>query len=374
MGIDFKNQKALYEQIENDIKSKISNGELNIGDQIGSQHQLSEEYNVSLITVKRALANLISEGILFSRVGKGTYVARKGKAVDISKHKSIGLVLRDLRHPFFSLIVQSIEAKAYQMGYNLLLSSSSGKQEKEEAQITHFENIGVEGLIIASMNLMYRATENIISLHKRNFPYVMVSYVKDPFIYYIGTDNERGAYMATEHLIKLNYKKIGYVNGGKGNLLGILRQKGYKKALKDYGFKVDNNLIFDLGLNADRFKSGFELAENFKSFKTVPDALFFYTDLAALGFQQAAINSGLKIPGDIALIGFDDIDLAKYAPSPLTTIKQNTEKIGALAVESIINRMEGKETPVRVILEPELVIRNSCGATQREDKNKKAAV
>jgi DNA-binding LacI/PurR family transcriptional regulator len=374
MGIDFKNQKALYEQIENDIKSKIFRGELNIGDQIGSQQQLSKEYNVSLITVKKALANLISEGILFSRIGKGTYVARKGKAVDISKHKSIGLVLRDLRHPFFSLIVQSIEAKAYQSGYNILLSSSSGKQEKEEGQIAHFENIGVDGLIIASMNLMYRATENIINLHKRNFPYVMVSYMKDPFIYYIGTDNEKGAYLAVEHLIKLNYKKIGYVSGGNGNLLGMLRQKGYKKALKDYGFKIDKNLLFNLGLDADRYKSGFALGMNFKSLKTVPDALFFYSDLAALGFQQGAINSGLKIPGDVGIVGFDDIDLAKYAHSPLTTIRQNTEKIGELAVESIINRIEGKDTPVRVLLEPELIVRNSCGASKEINKNEKAAV
>lgn len=374
MGIDFKSQKALYEQIENDIKAKISKGELNIGDQIGSQHQLSKEYNVSLITVKRALANLIGEGILFSRVGKGTYVARKGKAVDISKHKSIGLVLRDLKHPFFSLIVQSIEAKAYQLGYNVLLSSSSGKQEKEEGQITHFENIGVEGLIIASMNLMYRATENIINLHKRKFPYVMVSYVKDPFIYYVGTDNEKGAYIATEHLIKLNYKKIGYVNGGKGNLLGMLRRNGYKKALKDYGHKINDNFLFNLDLNADRFKSGFELGINFKNLKNAPDALFFYTDLAALGFQQGIINSGLKIPDDIAVVGFDDIDLAKYAPSPLTTIKQNTEKIGELAVESIINRMENNDSPVRVLLEPELIIRSSCGSSQKISKDKKTAV
>ena len=101
MGLNFKNPLALYEQIENDIKSKINKGELKIGDQIRSQSQLSKEYNVSLITVKKALSNLINKGILFSRVGKGTYIARKAKAVDISKHKSIGLVLRDLRHPFF---------------------------------------------------------------------------------------------------------------------------------------------------------------------------------------------------------------------------------------------------------------------------------
>ncbi|MEO8398699.1 MAG: GntR family transcriptional regulator [Ignavibacteriaceae bacterium] len=373
MGIDFKDPKSLYEQIENDIKSKIASGKLNVGDQINSQSQLSKEYDVSLITVKKALSNLINEGVLFSRIGKGTYVARKSKTLDFSKNKSIGLVLRDLRHPFFSLIVHSVEEKAYELGYNILLSNSSGRLEKEESQIKHFENIGVEGLIIASMSLVYRATDNIIKLHKRKFPYVMVSYMEDPFIYYVGTDNENGAYLATEHLIKLGYKNIGYVNGGKGNLLGLLRMKGYEKALRAHKIKVNKKLIYTLDLLRDRFKSGYELGKNFKDLNPPPDALFFYSDLAALGFQQGIILSGLKVPDDIAVVGFDDIEMAKYAPSPLTTVQQDTNKIGALAIESVINRINGIKTPVRLILEPKLQIRSSCGVMLKMNKNKALA-
>ncbi len=368
MGLNFKNPLALYEQIENDIKSKINKGELKIGDQIRSQSQLSKEYNVSLITVKKALSNLINEGILFSRVGKGTYIARKAKAVDISKHKSIGLVLRDLRHPFFSMIVHSVEEKAYQVGYNILLSNSSGRIDKEESQISHFEDIGVSGLVIASMSLLYRATDNIIKLHKGNFPYVMVSYMEDPDIYYVGTDNEKGAFMATEHLIKLGYERIGYVNGGEGNLLGLLRKKGYEKALKKYQKEMNSKLIFNLSLTEDRFKSGYKLSKEFLNLNIKPDALFFYTDLAALGFQQGVTDLGLKVPDDVAIVGFDNIDLSKYASAPLTTIEQNANKIGELAVESVIKRIEGKETSVRTILEPKIIIRSSCGASLKNEK------
>ncbi|HSR18162.1 MAG TPA: substrate-binding domain-containing protein, partial [Ignavibacteriaceae bacterium] len=157
--------------------------------------------------------------------------------------------------------------------------------------------------------------------------------------------------------------RIGYVNGGEGNLLGLVRKKGYEKALKDYKRKMDSKLIFNLPLEGDRFKSGYELGRNYLKLNPLPDALFFYSDLAALGFQKGVIDLGLKVPGDVALVGFDDIDLAKYASSPLTTIKQNTDKIGELAMESVINRIEGKETPVRTILEPELIIRESCGAS-----------
>jgi DNA-binding LacI/PurR family transcriptional regulator len=366
MGIDFKNPTALYEQIESDIKIKISDGRIKVGGQIGSQHQLAKEYNVSLITVKRAISNLINEGILFSRVGKGTYVARKSKSVDLSKHRTIGLVLRDLRHPFFSLVVHSVEEKAYRLGYNVLLSNSSGRIDKEESQISHFENIGVDGLIIASMSLVYRATDNLIKLHNRKFPYVMVSYMKDPFIYYVGTDNEKGGFLAAEHLAKIGHKRIGYVTGGKGNLLSMLRKKGYDKALKHYGIIPEKKYIFNLELGGDRYKSGYELAVKFKDMKDRPDALCFYSDLAALGFQQGAIDSGIHIPGDLAIVGFDDIDIAKFAPSPLTTIRQDTHRIGSLAVDSIISRIEGKETTVRMILEPELIVRSSCGYSIKE--------
>lgn len=361
MALDFHKSTSFYEQIEDDIKSRITSGELRIGDRIDSQSELCKKYDVSLITVKRALSNLINEGILFSRVGKGTYVARKSKSVDFSLHKSIGLVLKDFQHPFFSLIVHSVEERAYEKGYNVLLSNSSGNIAKEENQISHFEKMGVDGLVIASMNYTYRPSDQIRRLHDKNIPYIMISYVQDADIYYVGSDHERGAYLATEHLIELGYKNIGYVNAEKDNLLGLLRKKGYEKALNDHDVKFDKKLVYNLRQSKDRFESGYQVGLRFKDFDPKPDALFFYTDLAALGFMQAITDLGYKVPQDVAIIGFDDIYGAKLAPVPLTTVRQNTERIGEIAVNSIINRIEGKGVSVRTILEPRLVVRSSCG-------------
>jgi GntR family transcriptional regulator, arabinose operon transcriptional repressor len=373
MGIDFNKPVALYEQIENDIRAKIISGELKIGDKIGSQSELSKKYNVSLITVKRAVSNLINEGILFGRIGKGTYVARKTSSINHSIHKTIGLVLRDLRHPFFSLVVQSVEERAYQMGYNVLLSNSSGKIEKEEAQITHFENIGVDGLVIASMNLKYRASDKIKQLHENGFPYIMVSYMDDHDIYFVGTDNEKGAYLATEHLIKLGYENIGYINVEKNNLLGTVRKKGYEEALINYGREVSQDLVHNLESGMDRFEAAYKLGLRYNEFKLKPDALFFYSDVVALGFQKGITELGLRVPDDLAIVGYDDIYGAKLASSPLTTIRQASEKIGEIAVDSIIKRIEGKNVPLRVILEPRLIIRSSCGfdIKQKYSKNLK---
>ena len=361
MSIDFNKPTPLYEQIEDDIKMKIASGELKVGDNVGSQSELSKEYGVSLITVKKALSNLGSEGILFSRIGKGTYVARRNKSINLSMHKTIGLVLRDLQHPFFSLIVHSVEESAYRMGYNVLLSNSSGNIEKEEGQITHFQDIGVDGLIIASMNLKYRASDKIRELHDEKFPYVMVSYVDDKDIYFVGTDNQKGAFLATEHLINMGYKKIGYISSESGNLLGLVRRGGYEKALLENGIGVDENLIHHIRADKDRFESAYRLGLNFNDFNPRPDALFFYSDLVALGFQKGLAEIGVKIPDDLAIVGFDDIYGSKLAQTPLTTVGQPAHKIGEVAIDSIVKRIEGKDVPVRIIMEPRLIIRSSCG-------------
>lgn len=368
MGVDFNTPTPLYRQIADDIKAKIASGQIKSGDQLGSQQELAKEYGVSLITVKKALAELIHEGVLFSRVGKGTYVAaRKRVAIDLSRHKTIGLVLRDLKSPFFSLIVHSVEEKASEKGYNLLLSNSKDRLDKEENQIRHFRHIGVSGLIIASMSRIYRATNTIRKLHQEHFPYVFVSYMEDEDIFYVGTDHEYGAFLATEHLIKLGHNKIGYISGEEGNLLSELRKKGYRRALQQYGKPFEESLVFrsfSKGEEED-YQSGYEIGLRFLKLAQKPDAVFAYKDLAALGFQQALLDHSVKVPGEVAIVGFDDIERGQYAPVPLTTVHQPTAEIGANAVETLIKRIEGKEAVTRTILKPKLIVRESCGAQLR---------
>ncbi len=366
--IDFNNPIPLYKQVEDNIRAKIANGILKPGDKIGSHHELVKEYDVSLITVKKALSNLVNEQILFSRVGMGTYVAeKKVNNNNLVDQKTIGLVLRDLNHPFFSLIVQSIEQKAYELGYTLLLSSSSGNIKKEEAQINHFRKLGVDGLIIASLSLEYRATDYLQKLHKENFPYIMVSYMHDPDYWYIGSDHELGGYLATEHMIKLGYKSIGYVHVGAGNLLSEVRKNGYYRALTEYQINFNSERIFYLSnepfdTGSDRFNRGYNFGKQFNCLAERPEALVIYSDSVALGFLKACNENQINVPSDVGIIGFDDIDVAKHASTPLTTIRQNYDKIGAGAVEILQKRIDGIDIGNRTIFKPTLVVRDSCGA------------
>lgn len=366
MAIDVKNPTPLYQQIANEIKAKIKSGELKVGDAIGSHSELTAQCGVSVITVKKALSDLIKEGYLYSRVGKGTFVARKFASINLSRQKTLGLVLRDLTNPFFSLIAHSAEKRADALGYNLLLCSSVGRIDKEEILISRFETMGVDGVIVASLSQTYRATDEIKRLHQSGFPYIMVSYIHEPDLWYVGTDHERGAYLATDHLLNCGYKHVGYVTGGKQNLLSKLRQKGYERALAEKERRISKDLIFEIDERKSRFESGWEVGRKIARLTKKPDALFVYSDVVALGVMKGLVDGGLHIPSDVAIVGFDDIERAQYAEVPLTTIHQPTEEIGAKAIEILIERIEGKAPSVKTILQPSLIVRESCGQHRRK--------
>jgi len=306
--IDFDRPTPLYEQIVEDLRRRIETGEFKPLDQIGTQSELSHAYGVSLITVKNAVSRLVREGLLTARAGRGIFVSRLPKVrVDLKGHGIIGLVLRDLKHPYFSMIVHSVEQRAYELGFNILLSDSSGSFEKEEGQIDRFKSLGVNGLIIASLSLEYRATEYIQRLHREDFPYVMVSYIHDPDFWYVGSDHELGGYMATEHLIRLGYRSIGYVHPGQVNLLAEVRKNGYRRALLENNLPHNSEHTYDacsdeFGPGADRYQLGVAFARKFAAMEQRPEALFFYNDMVALAFIQTASELGIRSNRDLPTI------------------------------------------------------------------------
>ncbi len=362
MGIDHKNSMALYLQIVDDISRQIALGKIKPGEKIRSQSILAREYGVSLITIKKALYELIREGLLYSRVGKGTYVSEASPLTEQREFKSIGFVLTDMNSPFFSRILKSVEKGVSEYGYSLMLSSSENRLEKEEYLIQDYRDLGVRGLIIASMSHIYTATPAIRQLDKEGFPYVVVSYITDPDIFFVGTDHELGGYLACNHLITSGYKRIGFINGEIGNLCGEARFQGYRRALEENRISLKKEYLYNLprGGEWNDFQSGYEIGQFFSQTTDRPQAVFAYNDLTALGFQKAVMEKGLRIPEDIAVVGFDNIDASGTAPIPLTTVHQPTEQIGSLAVKVLADQQKGEVAQKRYILKPELVIRESA--------------
>jgi len=364
MSIDFQNSTPLYVQIIKDIKRKISSAKLKEGEQLKSHKLLAEEYGVSLITIKGALSTLIDERFLYSRVGKGTFVAPKDEKISNGLN-SVGLVLQDVKNPFFSQIAHTVEETAYIKNYSVLLSNSANQANKEEGQIENFIKMGVKGIIIASFAKEAHAPQIVRSLHEQNFPYMMVSFTSDEDIWYVGSDNEQGAIMGTEHLISLGHTKIGYLNSPRNNALGMVRQLGFEQALAKHGISFNPDFVLRTVNESIRqdFGAGVTLANQFYEMQNKPTAFFSYNDLSAIGFIRRVTELGYSVPEDIAIVGFDDIQQAEFAPIPLTTIRQDVERIGQIAIDKLISRIEGKETPDhRTLITPELIIRDSCGA------------
>jgi LacI family transcriptional regulator len=224
------------------------------------------------------------------------------------------------------------------------------------------ESKGVDGIIFTSAHM---GDPNIIGLAEEGFPIILVNRrtyhptVRDK-VDYIGVDNIRGGFLAVEHLIKLGHKRVGVIGGSSESSVGFERLEGGKKALATYGLEV----IGDYFLEGDFLRgSGYQGGKRFLEMEKPPTAIFATNDYMALGTYQAIMEGGIKVPEEIALIGFNDIEFTSMKGIELTTIGQKKYEMGALAVKTLVERIEGRKggPPEEIILEPELIIRKTCG-------------
>jgi DNA-binding LacI/PurR family transcriptional regulator len=371
LAIDHAKQIPLYKQIIEDIKRQIGAGRLKPGDQLPSNAELAKTYNVSLITVKNALADLIRDGFLYGRVGRGTFVADADQFATSPTAGNIGFVLTNFSNPFFTGILHHIESRIVDFGYRLLVSYSSDNVKKEDHQIRHFQDLNVKGLIVASTEHINRVSDSIRELHESKFPYVMVSYVEDPSIHYVGTDHEHGAFLATEYLLRGGCSRPAFLNAEQGNPLGKLRRKGFMKALQSYGLEYHQEFEFHFSMPGHDFQSGYQFGRIFSELSEKPDGIFTFNDHSALGFERAATEAGLNIPDDVALIGFDDVAFDAPPPVALTTIRQPADEIALRAMQMLNDQIEARAFSHRIILNPKLIVRDSCRNCKFDSKTQR---
>jgi LacI family transcriptional regulator, galactose operon repressor len=363
LSIDPGAAMPLYQQVAAHIRRQVIAGEMPVGTQLLPHRELAIEYDVSIMTINKALSILVSEGVLHSRVGRGTFVAVRPAPHGVRVGGTFGFVLSDLSSPFFSLVAHAAQQRADAMGYGLLFSSSSNRLDREDEQIRRFRNIGVNGLIIVSMSRTYRISEPIKELHDAGFPYVMVSYTAGEDVPFIGLDLAQAGYLAGRHLLGMGRRRIGYVGDRFGSIMCELRGRGLRRALEEVGLVLEPRFQYEYPLDGEwnDYKSGFAVGEHIAELSDRPDAMFVFNDLGALGFQDALLDRGIRVPEDIAIVGLDDIELAARARVPLTTVKQPVDRIGELAVDTLIARVLGETPPLRQLLDPTLIVRRSSG-------------
>jgi LacI family transcriptional regulator len=284
------------------------------------------------------------------------------RALASQRSWTIGLVLPlsvtlFFTDPYYSHLTKGIAQACNQYNYTLALFLV-GTKEDEEKIFPRVSRKGLlDGVIVQSG---HHGEQQIIGhLHDAKMPLVVAG---RPFrsdnVSYIDIDNVNAAFIAVAHLIRLGNKRIGTIAGPQHSTVGLDRKAGYVKALNERGFSIDESLIVE----GDFTESGGYYAMK-KLLSAKPDAVFAASDVMALGAMRAVRESGLSIPDDVAFVGFDDLPIATLSDVQLTTIRQPVAQFGAKAVDTLIDLVEnGINPPRHIIMETELVIRESCGA------------
>ncbi|MEP6733751.1 MAG: GntR family transcriptional regulator, partial [bacterium] len=360
MQIDADTLAPLYQQVAADIRRQVVSGEMPVGSQIPPHRDLAVLYGVSIITINKALAGLVSEGVLYSHVGRGTFVmVRPASTSGSAASTTIGFVLRDLSSPFFSLVAHGAQERADSLGVGILFASSSNRLDREEEQLRRLRTLGVHGLIVVSMSRTSRLSESIQLLHDADFPYVMVSYTTGDDVPYVGVDLAEAGRLAAQHLLAQGRKRFGYVIDKVGSLNGELRVSKYRQTIADAGLTIDPAFVFEYPFEGEwnDYKSGYAVGEQIASLPTRPDAMFAFNDLGALGMLDALTDAGVRVPDDVAIVGLDDIEMAARSRVPLTSVRQPVNEIGARALDFVLSRIRGEHPQRRQLLQPELIVR-----------------
>jgi len=324
--------------------------------------------NVSHTTVSRALNN--KSRIRNETREKILSIARElnyqpnfiARSLVMKRTKTFGLVITTIANPFYNELAQGIETTARGLGYNIIFCSTHSDLSIEKQSIDMLRSKGVDGIIFSSAHM---GDPNIVELAEEGFPIVLVNRrtyhpVVKAKVDYVGVDNILGGFLAVEHLIKLGHKRIGMIGGSSESSVGFERLEGGKKALTIYGLEPMAGYFLDGNFLKE---SGYRGAMKFLKMTDPPTAIFATNDYMALGAYQAVIEEGLKIPEDIALVGFNDIEFTAMKGIELTTIGQKKYEMGTIAVKTLVEKIEGKKTgpSEEIILEPELIIRKTCG-------------
>ena len=336
-----------------------------------SLKDIAEALNVSKTLVSLVLNNKANEWGISEETQKKVrkkaeelnyYPNQMARGLRTGKSNIIGLVVADISNPFYAKISRTIEQEVARLGYHLLVCSSDEVEEKENKLIELLrDRQRVEGLIVATTQ---QNADQFNQLKKQQYPLVLIDRKLPGFACsYVGVDNIKGAYQMVDHLIKMGMRKIGMVNVTPSHLSSLNeRVEGYKEALKKNGIRFSNEWIQSVSYQ-DIGNTTINAVNNLLSPAVGAEAIFTINNYVAINCLQATHKMKKRIPEDVAIVCFDDLDAFNFSHPPLTTVAQPVEQIGEEAVKLLMKQIDGKKFSVQEkILPTKLVIRESCGS------------
>ena len=288
----------------------------------------------------------------------GYTINQAARTLRMQRAKTILTAMPGIGNPFYSTILDAVVTTATSRGYGVLVTGRLG-DDPARWLADYFQSNRADGLLLFDGFLDTRRLHAITGVNAQLPLVAAYDELPDPQINSVITDNLQAAERAVQHLCDLGHRKIGHISGPSRNTFPNERLVGFRKAMFEHRLEVREDWIFAGDYNME---SGRAAAAHFKGLKEMPTAIFSGNDEMAIGLIAALRRDGIECPRDISVIGFDDITISEnYAP-PLTTMRQPREKIGRIAAETLINILEGNvlsSDPVRVLLQSELVVRES---------------
>lgn len=317
---------------------------------------------VSPITVSRALhggsvAVATRERVLAAAAQLGYLPNLLARGLVQNRTSTVGMVIVELANPFFAPMVSAVETVAAKRGSLVVIGESARSEQRERQYVDRFRQLRVGGIIVTPAT---RRVDHLEAIRGAGTPVVVMSRRWEDGDF-VTADNGAGGRMAARHLLSRGHRRIGLVTPeGPMDTSFQDRLRGFRQVLASAGVSVPP--AWDVRTKATRIEDGIEAADGLLSVARRPAAVFAMTDRMAMGLIQRLLAGGVRIPDEIAVLGYDDIPFASCCQVPLTTVRIPVQQVGDLAAECLFDRMDGRGSPRhrQQLLAPEMVVRASC--------------
>ncbi|HTY37960.1 MAG TPA: LacI family DNA-binding transcriptional regulator [Bacteroidota bacterium] len=323
---------------------------------------VARKANVAVITVSRALNNKpdinpATRSRILKIARDLNYTADSlARGLVTRKSHTIAVIIPDNVDSFYATVVQGIGDQCREHGYGIFLWNTNDSAEKELEHLRQAREKRTDGILIYPVQKDLRYLDE---LQRSPVPFVFLNrHSDDPSHDYVMSDNAHGAYLAVHHLLQRGHKNITYVCAKPDASSGKERIAGSRKAIAEAGLAPDSLQVLPCEESID---SSYTLVRKLLAGPKRPSALFMWDDRLAVSAIKAIREAGLRIPQDVAVVGYDDIEISAYLYPALTTVRQSTYEIGARAASNLLDKIGSPSAspPKKITLKPELVVRET---------------
>lgn len=358
---DVGSKKLKYDQIAEDLREMILTGQIQAGEKLPSENVLSDRYQVSRHTVRKAIGILENAGYIYAQHGRGTFCSELARHTKTSKN--IAVVTTYLSDYIFPQVIQGIDSVLTDKGYSIILKNTRNSRSREAKILEELLLKDIDGMIIepSKSEIYCRHTHLYEKMDEFRIPYVFIQgcFSQMEEKPYILMDDCKGGYLITKYLIDSGHKNIMGVFKADDSQ-GRNRHKGYVKALQEAGILYDPERVIWF-YTEDRTIHPYECIRQMAARGNEMDGVVCYNDQIAIEVIRGLAAEGLRVPEDISVTGYDNSQMA--AGMKLTTIRHPQEKLGETAAElllELIQNKRGDKGKKHIMMEPEIVEGSSC--------------